>query len=329
MAQPHFKGCKGHTQKGAQRKNTPKTPWIHPETPRKYLKTPWQYPDIHDFQCIFPIHLVGMLRADFREGDEDSNFSLSRVRRFTESPGPLHWIAFPVEILTKPPIHWIASPLSLKIPFFHWKVLRHIPFPKIGSDIPFAPFQHTPLLHRVPTRICSSSWGAHYRYCTASSCQAVSHHQSHMCHDDVSTYTYRCGKLAQLQTPNEPRHSGDTLGTLFGHSGAWGPKGPGEALSDTPSDTSRFRGHSRGHSGDTSGPRDSCSRPGGSQSWLLKWTISKFGSVAGRVFHIHLSQASWTGVTWPHSWSPFLAWAACLRESASTCMRQPTIAGGT
>ena len=31
-----------------------------------------------------------LLRADFREGDEDSNFSVFRVRRFTESPGPLH-----------------------------------------------------------------------------------------------------------------------------------------------------------------------------------------------------------------------------------------------
>ena len=40
----------------------------------------------------------------FSGGDEDSNFSLFRVRRFTESPGPLH-------------IHWIASPP------FHWKAL--------------------------------------------------------------------------------------------------------------------------------------------------------------------------------------------------------------
>ena len=32
----------------------------------------------------------GLSRADFREGDEVSNFSVFRVRRFTESPGPLH-----------------------------------------------------------------------------------------------------------------------------------------------------------------------------------------------------------------------------------------------
>ena len=30
------------------------------------------------------------IRADFREGDEDSNFSVFRVRRFSEWPEPLH-----------------------------------------------------------------------------------------------------------------------------------------------------------------------------------------------------------------------------------------------
>ena len=34
--------------------------------------------------------LGSFIRADFREGDEDSNFSFFRVRQFTESPGPLH-----------------------------------------------------------------------------------------------------------------------------------------------------------------------------------------------------------------------------------------------
>ena len=48
---------------------------------------------------------------------EDSNFSVFRVRRFTEWPEPLHRIAFPVEILTKPLIHWLASPP------FHWQAL--------------------------------------------------------------------------------------------------------------------------------------------------------------------------------------------------------------
>ena len=32
----------------------------------------------------------GIVRADYREGDEDSNFSILRVQRFTEWPGPLH-----------------------------------------------------------------------------------------------------------------------------------------------------------------------------------------------------------------------------------------------
>ena len=30
------------------------------------------------------------VRADFREGDEDSNFSVFGVRQFIEWPGPLH-----------------------------------------------------------------------------------------------------------------------------------------------------------------------------------------------------------------------------------------------
>ena len=66
---------------------------------------------------------------------EDNNFSLFRVRRFTEWPGPLHWIAFPVKILPNPPFTELPPPCSLKTPFFHWKVLRRIPSPKIGSDM--------------------------------------------------------------------------------------------------------------------------------------------------------------------------------------------------
>ena len=58
-----------------------------------------------------------------------------RVRRFSEWPEPLHWVAFPVGILTKPLIHWTASPFSLKNPFFQWKVLRRIPFPKAPLNI--------------------------------------------------------------------------------------------------------------------------------------------------------------------------------------------------
>ena len=53
-----------------------------------------------------------------------------RVRRFTESPGPLHWIAFPLEILTKPSIHWIASPLFTEKPFFPLKSASSHPLPK-------------------------------------------------------------------------------------------------------------------------------------------------------------------------------------------------------
>ena len=46
-----------------------------------------------------------ILKADFREADEESNFSIFRVQRFTEWPKPLHRIALPVETLTKPLVH--------------------------------------------------------------------------------------------------------------------------------------------------------------------------------------------------------------------------------
>ena len=71
-----------------------------------------------------------VLRADFREGDEDSNFSVFRVQRFSEWPEPLHWIAFPVEILTKPLIHWIASTLFTEKPLFSLKSASSHPLPK-------------------------------------------------------------------------------------------------------------------------------------------------------------------------------------------------------
>ena len=76
------------------------------------------------------------LRADFGEGEEDSNFSFFRVRRFSEWPEALHWIAFPVEkSLPNPWFTELPPPFSLKSPFFHWKLLRRIPFnQKIGSN---------------------------------------------------------------------------------------------------------------------------------------------------------------------------------------------------
>ena len=56
-----------------------------------------------------------------------------------QSPA-VHWMArssslncLSCRILTKPLIHWIASPPFTENPFFHWKLLRRLPFPKIGS----------------------------------------------------------------------------------------------------------------------------------------------------------------------------------------------------
>ena len=49
------------------------------------------------FEChgsckAYPSHVEKALSisADCREGDEDSNFSVFRIRGFTEWPGPLH-----------------------------------------------------------------------------------------------------------------------------------------------------------------------------------------------------------------------------------------------
>ena len=75
----------------------------------------------------FPLVCIG---ADSWEVDLDSSFSIFGVRRFTEWPGPLHWIAFPVEILTKRLIHWIPPPFSLKTPFFSLKSASSDPLTK-------------------------------------------------------------------------------------------------------------------------------------------------------------------------------------------------------
>ena len=73
------------------------------------------------------------VRANFWEGDEDSNFSVFRVRRFTESPEPLHWIAFPVGNPYQTPHSLNCSPpFSLKTPFFSLKSASSHPLPKNG-----------------------------------------------------------------------------------------------------------------------------------------------------------------------------------------------------
>ena len=103
------------------------------------------------FCCLLPWKAKLGVTSRTVLGDEDSNFSVFRARRFSEWPEPLHWIVFPVEILTKPLIHWIASPLFTETPFFHWKVLGRIPFPKIGSEYYLAPIPPVfPMSDRKP-----------------------------------------------------------------------------------------------------------------------------------------------------------------------------------
>ena len=85
----------------------------------------------------------------------------------------------------------------------------------------------------------------------------------------------------------------DTPGTLSGHFlDTLEPEArrARDTPSHTPSDTPHFRGHSPGHSGDTSGPRDSCSRPGGSQDLYpqKKAELGPYGVYKqGRGRHVH------------------------------------------
>ena len=72
----------------------------------------------------------GLQGADFWEGDEDSDFSFCRVLRFFEWPGPLHCIAFPLKILTKPPHSLNASPFFTEDPLFHLSVFVASPSQK-------------------------------------------------------------------------------------------------------------------------------------------------------------------------------------------------------
>ena len=84
-----------------------------------------------------------------------------------------------------------------------------------------------------------------------------------------------------------PGHSRDTLGTLFGHSRARGPRAletPRQTLPRTPPVTpgtlsGTLSGTLRGHFG-PEGPRDSCSRPGGSQPLIQV----SFGRVSVWIF---------------------------------------------
>ena len=106
------------------------------------------------FICLFVVQperrcstrLQLSIGADFWEVDLDSNFSIFGVRRFTEWPGPLHWIAFPVEILTKPPFHWIPPPFSLKSPFSSLKSASSDPLPKNWLQLSKAKQTNTAML---------------------------------------------------------------------------------------------------------------------------------------------------------------------------------------
>ena len=61
-----------------------------------------------------PESLVGAAFWGRGWGQQLFNF---QSRRFIERPRPLHWIAFPVDIFTKPLIDWMPLPFALKTRF--------------------------------------------------------------------------------------------------------------------------------------------------------------------------------------------------------------------
>ena len=71
-----------------------------------------------------------------------------------------------------------------------------------------------------------------------------------------------------------PGHSGDTLGTLFGHSGARGLKGRGDTPADTPPDTPIFGGTPSDTPGDTRARRARETPVGGRR--CLNYSISGY-----------------------------------------------------
>ena len=56
-----------------------------------------------------------------------------------------HWIAFPVEILTKPLIYWMSPPFSQKIPFFSLKSFVAFPCQKSAPTLGGC-FAHLPVV---------------------------------------------------------------------------------------------------------------------------------------------------------------------------------------
>ena len=89
--------------------------------PRQRMPIPCRTKSLQNKFVMFLEMHCHRVRADFWEGDEDSNFSVFRVRRFTEWPRPLHRIAFPVEkalpnpsFTDLPPPFFLGTLLPLK-----------------------------------------------------------------------------------------------------------------------------------------------------------------------------------------------------------------------
>ena len=77
--------------------------------------------------------------------------SVFEVRRFTEWPKPLHWIAFPVKFLSKAFTEYLAM-IQCKGGSLHWFLLRRSPFPKLSSSWKWAKRGSQPILTRYGTK---------------------------------------------------------------------------------------------------------------------------------------------------------------------------------
>ena len=110
--------------------NAPSTQWNTQKRQRCFIWSFWcvikcRFDVTSDAKRLFESYGCGCgwavpdTRADFREGDEDSNFQFSESGGSLNGPDlftelPFLW----KKILTKPLIHWIASPLLTEKPFF-------------------------------------------------------------------------------------------------------------------------------------------------------------------------------------------------------------------
>ena len=84
--------------------------------------------------CAPDSAMIHKIRADFGQGMRRATFQFSESGGSVNGPNLFTELPFLWKSLPDPGFTELPPPFSLKTPFFQWKVLRRIPFPKIGSD---------------------------------------------------------------------------------------------------------------------------------------------------------------------------------------------------